>query len=116
MAAINLDIPDSSFAEVVKRKTQNLKENSLFYYNIFEIATIEFHDEEEIWSQERVTEIIQLEIKSNKAAKGMKLLNPLTRVFSNPLDWWRINESNFPYLAKLALKYLSIPATSAPSE
>jgi hypothetical protein len=73
-------------------------------------------NEEEIWSQERVTEILQLEIKSYKAAKGMKLLNPLTRVFSNPLDWWRINESNFPYLAKLALKYLSIPATSAPSK
>lgn len=49
MAQINFNIPDSNFAEVVKRKAQSLKDNSLFYYNIFEMATIEFHSEEEIW-------------------------------------------------------------------
>jgi hypothetical protein len=31
------------------------------------------HNEEEIWSQERVTGIIQSEIQLNKAVKGMKL-------------------------------------------
>jgi hypothetical protein len=74
------------------------------------------HDEEEIWSIERVTGIIQLEIQLYKAVKGMKLQDPLTGLFGNPLDWWRVNETNFLYIAKLALKYLSIPATSAPSE
>ena len=73
-------------------------------------------DEEENWSQERVREIIQAEIKLYKAAKGMKLRDPLTRHFGNPLDWWKVNETNFPWLAKLAMKYLSIPATSAPSK
>ena len=36
--------------------------------------------------------------------------------FNNPLDWWRINEKQFPLIAKMAKRYLAIPATSAPSE
>jgi hypothetical protein len=36
--------------------------------------------------------------------------------FTNPLSWWRTKQEKFPLLAKLAMKYLSIPATSAPSE
>lgn len=35
---------------------------------------------------------------------------------SNPLDWWRLHEHNFPRLSHLAKKYLCIPATSTPSE
>lgn len=35
---------------------------------------------------------------------------------NDPLDWWRINESRFPNLAKLARKYLFVPASSASSE
>ncbi|KAK0140110.1 Zinc finger BED domain-containing protein 1 [Merluccius polli] len=34
----------------------------------------------------------------------------------NPLDWWREHQRVYPRLSKLAKKYLSIPATSAPSE
>ncbi len=36
--------------------------------------------------------------------------------FLNPLDWWRDNATTYPNLALLALEYLAIPATSAPSE
>ena len=32
------------------------------------------------------------------------------------LEWWKRNESKYPHLAALAKKYLSIQATSAPSE
>lgn len=34
----------------------------------------------------------------------------------NPLKWWQQNATNFPRLAQLAIKYLGVPATSAPSE
>ena len=32
------------------------------------------------------------------------------------LDWWKRHEKNFPNLSAIAKKYLSIQATSAPSE
>ena len=35
---------------------------------------------------------------------------------SNPLDWWKIHESAYPTLAKLAKKYLCICASSCASE
>ena len=37
-------------------------------------------------------------------------------VFEDALDWWRRNQARFPNLAKLALRYLHIPASSAPVE
>lgn len=35
---------------------------------------------------------------------------------SDPLEWWKLNESAYPGLTKVAKKYLVVPATSAPSE
>ena len=71
---------------------------------------------EAAWNQDTVGEIIRAEIVLYKSAKGLKLTDPETRKFANPLDWWKVHETDYPYLAKLAIKYLSIPATSAPSE
>lgn len=34
----------------------------------------------------------------------------------DPLVWWKNNQHRYPFLSKLARKYLCIPATSAPSE
>ena len=38
------------------------------------------------------------------------------KVFNDPLVWWKQNQGMFPILAKLAMKYLAVQATSAPSE
>ena len=35
---------------------------------------------------------------------------------SNPLTWWKSHETKYPRLAKLAQEYLSVPATSIPTE
>jgi hypothetical protein len=35
---------------------------------------------------------------------------------ADPLKWWKENEARFRTISILARKYLSIPATSAPSE
>jgi len=34
----------------------------------------------------------------------------------DPYTWWLTNKNQYPILHKLAMKYLSIPATSVPSE
>jgi hypothetical protein len=73
-------------------------------------------DAVENWNRETVGGMIRTEIDLYKSAKGLKLTDPETGKFSNPLDWWRVHQSDFLYLAKLSIMYLAIPATSAPSE
>ena len=54
-------------------------------------------------------EKIETELKSY-------LLTPDVDPDTNPLEWWKRHQPNFPRLSVLAKKYLTIPATSAPSE
>nr|XP_054596370.1 E3 SUMO-protein ligase ZBED1-like [Nothobranchius furzeri] len=44
------------------------------------------------------------------------LLIPDIEPDTDPLEWWKLHQPNFPRLSLLAKKYLSVPATSAPSE
>jgi hypothetical protein len=34
----------------------------------------------------------------------------------DPLQWWKMNQNQFPRLAKMAMDFLSIPSTSVASE
>ncbi|KAJ8012541.1 hypothetical protein DPEC_G00043890 [Dallia pectoralis] len=43
-------------------------------------------------------------------------LSPVLDSEENPLEWWGKHHVHFPNLSKVAKKYLSIPATSSPSE
>jgi hypothetical protein len=44
------------------------------------------------------------------------ILTPIADDNVNPFEWWASRKTQFPNVAKLARKYLSIPASSAPSE
>ena len=46
----------------------------------------------------------------------MKMQNIKSKVYNCPLDWWKTSAHRFKNFERLAVKYLAIPATSAPSE
>ncbi|GES99129.1 ribonuclease H-like domain-containing protein [Rhizophagus clarus] len=43
-------------------------------------------------------------------------LLPVSPPDTDPLEFWKINESQYPRLANMARDYLAIPSTSVPSE
>lgn len=43
-------------------------------------------------------------------------LAPCIHVDDDPFKWWKINESSFPHLSKLARLHLCVPGTSVASE
>ncbi len=51
-----------------------------------------------------------------KAELDNYLMTPTIDGEEDPLAWWRMHNVNFPWLSKLARKFLCIPATSSPSE
>lgn len=54
-------------------------------------------------------QLVKEEVAAYKAVNSIS-------VDSDPLLWWKTNESAYPLTAKLAKRYLAIPATSVPSE
>ena len=41
---------------------------------------------------------------------------PAAPMNTDPLEWWAVNEINFPALSVMARQYLGVPATSASAE
>ena len=68
------------------------------------------------FKKKTVTPTSQSEQDKIEAELSSYLLSSETDPDTDPLQWWKVHEANFPRLSNLARKYLSIPATSAPSE
>jgi hypothetical protein len=49
-------------------------------------------------------------------AQSVRIIDGSTKVYNDPLLWWKVHEHRYPTIARLARKYLAIPATSVPSE
>jgi len=64
-------------------------------------------------SQTTVSEKIDLEIVRYRS-EPPAILN--YKNATTLLNWWKLNCSRYPFLVKLVHKYLSVPATSVPSE
>jgi hypothetical protein len=46
----------------------------------------------------------------------MKMKKVESKVYTCPLSWWKTSAVRYMNLGKLVIKYLAVPATSAPSE
>ncbi len=68
------------------------------------------------WDHNTATLLIEREVTSYKASSGIKLRDNTNGNFNCPLIWWKNHQYDYPYLQKMAIKLLAIPATSAPSE
>ncbi|CAG8754411.1 10129_t:CDS:1, partial [Dentiscutata heterogama] len=52
----------------------------------------------------------------NETEVDCYLHEPVKKMGCNPLAWWKNRSGIYPALSNLARKYLSVPATSVPSE
>ena len=62
---------------------------------------------------------VDVGLTQNSAVSNAEELNDYMKDVmrgTNPLDWWRLNATKYPRLSELAKIYLTIPATSIPSE
>ncbi|CAM9119466.1 unnamed protein product [Laminaria digitata] len=70
----------------------------------------------------RILNAVRVEVEAFQASTGMKMYEPgkegdeKSRVYLDPLDWWRAKSAEFPNLACLARRVLAIPASQAESE
>ena len=66
-------------------------------------------------NDEEILQICTAELSIFMHAPGIPLMTGEDE-YSDPLEWWKKNQTSFKWLAELAKEYLCPPATSAPSE
>ncbi len=86
-------------------------------------GAFDFEDEEDddVENDNDATNEQNIRIRCEASLSAYELLGPMSMKdaegnFNDPLQRWKEIASQFPELAKLAQEFLSIPATSAPSE
>ena len=62
------------------------------------------------YSQTQINHEIEIDNYLNES------ITPIKPESIDVYDWWNTNQSTFPILSRVARKFLSIPATSVPSE
>ena len=85
----------------------------------FRRSHIQRANQQHITNRGAVTTSAEARARSELSLYLREPILPMTHedgTFTNPLDWWRVNATRFPLVAKLAMQILAIPATSAPAE
>lgn len=122
-----------SYFEVIIAKIRGVIYNSLWHY--LQTETIgKLRDEFQIWKETTIADEPEIHYEETTAPSFMKKIFSSSQEVNNKSEidnylnenilsetadvyaWWRKNQKSFPILSRIARKYLSIPATSVPSE
>ncbi len=86
-------------------------------------TVIELESDDGASGYHRMIKVRRLERQNSSESEDDDQVDELTRYLQtkvvddvNPLEWWRKNKVKFPTVAKLARKYLTLPASSVASE
>ncbi len=71
------------------------------------------HDQDDTAKSQCDNELYQLLLGNDFK---MKMQDVESKVYNCPLSWWKSSACRYMNFGKLAIKYLAVPATSAPSE
>ena len=61
-------------------------------------------------------EDVLVELEAYKRENVLPLFDSSTNKYADPLPWWKAHETRYPRLYALAMQFLQVQATSAPSE
>ena len=64
----------------------------------------------------RLSKAVEVATSSLDEEAGTYVSGAPCETTTDPLQWWKTNETSFPHLAMLAKRYLAVPATSTKSE